>query len=720
MEESVRSHLKRVTWLLLVLFCAMSRPLLAGEARLVAREGKGALYQVDGHRMAILAGTPEEMGRQHGVFLKKDVAALMNIISNVARSADNLKKGDFFAGTIEEAYKRCEKFIPDRYLREIDALADAAGLPRHDVRVMNIFPELFHCSGFALMGKATRGGELLHGRILDYMTEIGLQGHAVTFVCLPKGRHAFVNVGYTGFIGSVSGMNERKIAFGEMGGRGEGLWDGMPMGFLMRCAMEEADTLEEAVDIFRKTRRTCEYHYVISDGNGRKAVGLHCTPDTFEQIGPGEKHPLLPAPVEDAVLLSAGDRYGELVKRVKEAYGRIDVKVALALMNRPVAMKSNLHNVLFAPERLTLWVAHAADRVKNPKFQACYQPYVRIDVRDWLKKAASLKADPQLPRSHGETRTPAAAPTLSGTASDAARPPIAPAEGPEMESLLKRYRLPREEFQWRAALKANSRDFAIYELQFPSPVETPYVQNNTVHCEYYRVHGSQARAAVVVLHILDGRFVVARLVCTTLASAGTDALMLKLPFYGERRPPGVKRAVMDPTLFQQLIVQGVADVRRASALLAGLEHVPDDQVGVCGVSLGGFIAAVTAGVDGHYERAAFVLAGGGLYDVLTKGQKETAAIGHHFKEAGIEGEDLAELLHPIDPLTFARRLKPCKVLMINVTGDEVIPAEAAQALATAAGVEDIVWYPGTSHTSLIIYAMDALQRVSTLFAPGAW
>ena len=45
---------------------------------------------------------------------------------------------------------------------------------------------------------------------------------------------------------------------GEMGGRGEGNWDGKPMAQLVREVMENADTLEEAVEIMRKSPRTCE------------------------------------------------------------------------------------------------------------------------------------------------------------------------------------------------------------------------------------------------------------------------------------------------------------------------------------------------------------------------------------------------------------------------------------------------------------------------------
>src|SRR5262249_29921567 len=83
------------------------------------------------------------------------------------------------------------------------------------------------------------------------------------------------------------------------------------------------------------------------------------TPDSFEVIWPGQSHPRLPHPVQDAVLMSAGDRYDELVRRVQAGYGKIDAKAARDLMSRPVCMTSNIHCALFEPETLDFWVANA-------------------------------------------------------------------------------------------------------------------------------------------------------------------------------------------------------------------------------------------------------------------------------------------------------------------------------------------------------------------------
>jgi isopenicillin-N N-acyltransferase-like protein len=109
----------------------------------------------------------------------------------------------------------------------------------------------------------------------------------------------------------------------------------------------------------RQGPRTCEYYYVIADGNAHTAVGIKATPDTFEVVHTGEGHPQLDTPIKDTVLLSAGDRYRELTRRVKDGFGKFDADSARELMTRPVCMNSNIHSVLFAPDTLDFWVANS-------------------------------------------------------------------------------------------------------------------------------------------------------------------------------------------------------------------------------------------------------------------------------------------------------------------------------------------------------------------------
>jgi hypothetical protein len=364
-------------------------PPARGERQLVARAGKGRLERIEGTRVLFLEGTPEEMGEQHGTLLRAEARAVLERVLFGVGVVSSFEKGRWFFRDIEQAAARLQPHMDPRHLREMDALARAAGLPATEVRLANVFPELFHCSGFALLGEATSGGALYHGRVLDYLRGAGLEPNAVVMVCKPDRGHAWVNIGYAGFIGSVTAMNEKQIAIGEMGGRGEGQWDGKPMAQLVREVMEQAGTLDEAVEILRRGPRTCEYYYVISDGKSRQAVGIAATPDRFEVIRPGENHPRLPHAIKDAVLLSADDRYVRLVERVRAGYGTFTADAARDLMRRPVCMESNIQSVLFAPETLDFWVANA-----DSNNVASHTRYTRYNLRDLLQREPTVSQNP--------------------------------------------------------------------------------------------------------------------------------------------------------------------------------------------------------------------------------------------------------------------------------------------------------------------------------------
>lgn len=343
--------------------------------------GRGKLIFQEGNRILLARGTHRELGEAHGMLLGPEIRKMVDATLYTICWFYTLERKRWFIDDLRGAYQRLEPFIPQKYQEEMLGLSVTAEIPLEEIQLTNVFPALFHCSGFALFGEATIDSQLYHGRVLDYITELGLQHHAVVFVFAPTGSNAFVNVGYAGFIGSVSGMNEQQVAFGEMGGRGEGDWDGMPMAFLMREGMERASSLDEALKIFKETPRTCEYFYVISDGKIPDARGLATTPTRFEIVEPNTWHEMLQSPVKDAVLLSGPGRYEKLVERVQANYGQIDAQTAIRLMDRPVAMKSNLHNILFAPQSLELWVANAGGTT-----MACKETYFHYNLTELLQQ----------------------------------------------------------------------------------------------------------------------------------------------------------------------------------------------------------------------------------------------------------------------------------------------------------------------------------------------
>lgn len=402
------------------LLAALACAPLAHADEVLATEGKGRLTKrADGQRVMYLAGTPYEMGFQHGRLLGEEVRR------NIGRIYDN--PGELGKSLEFQVYKlarplmyaRLRTHVPARFVEEMRGLAAGAGATYAQVEAVNLFPEAFHCSGIALTGKATRDASLYHVRILDYFTKLGLQDTALVIDQSPDGHHRWLNVGFAGFIGSVTGMNAQGISVGEMGGKGLLYWNGLAMPLLVRDALERASTLDQACEIFQSTPRTCEYYYVIGDGKTDDARGVWATPDRIEFMKPGESfgfceydrpgkgaegdkvflrnvkveqrtygislksgdgktETYVATPPEGALVMTGFDRYCHFADRLQPVYGKVDEKALMEMVKRPVSMGSNLHNAIFHPKTRRVWVAVA----KLDGSPACDQEYHEYSLTD--------------------------------------------------------------------------------------------------------------------------------------------------------------------------------------------------------------------------------------------------------------------------------------------------------------------------------------------------
>ncbi|MFH1267052.1 MAG: C45 family peptidase [Planctomycetota bacterium] len=358
------------------------------EIELVARDpaGHGLVCRSQGKTFLLVSGTPREMGAAHGTLMRENTRKLVQRVLYLVGGADSIQSGVWFLDRMAEIDRRTLPHVPERFLAECDALAEAAGVSLRDGRYANLFPERFHCSGVAVRGKATTDGSVLHARVLDYMRDIHLQDCAAVVVFMPEGGNAWMSLGYSGFVGTVTAMNEKGLAIGEMGGGGVGDWDGVPMSYLLRDVMERASTVEEGLEILRNSPRTCEYYYVLSD-KSRFIAGVHADARQLTVLHPGRQHPDLPFVPEDTVLISGPGRAEALSDRLRQHYGKIDVATMIEIIKRPVAMTSNLHNAVFAPETLDMWFADAGRQTI-----ACDEPYAHANLAELVRFYKSTMA----------------------------------------------------------------------------------------------------------------------------------------------------------------------------------------------------------------------------------------------------------------------------------------------------------------------------------------
>lgn len=276
---------------------------------------------------------------------------------------------------------------------------------------------------------------------------------------------------------------------------------------------------------------------------------------------------------------------------------------------------------------------------------------------------------------------------------------------PKVAALLEAYQLAPKPFPWKLVPKEQTPFHDLFALTFPSPVKSPVPENNTVHAEYYRPREPRGKSpAALVLHILDGRFLVARTVCRHLARKGTPALLVMMPFYGPRRPAGRSLADYykeDPRRILDSMRATVIECRRAACWLQKRPEVDPDKIGVVGVSLGAIAAGLLAGVDPRFTRNVLVLGGGDPVSILWHAP-ETARVRDTIRELGFTREQIQELARDVDAIHFAKRVDPKTVLMINASADRTVPRDCTERLWEAMGKPKIQWLPG-GHYSASLY-----------------
>lgn len=322
-------------------------------------------------------GTPYEMGYAHGKLCAERVrqlytklTALMTAVLGSPAKAD-------------EAWAQMAPFVPQRYLEEMKGLADGAGVDLRDVHRGAAVPDLseYHCTFFAAWGNATADGHLHQIRALDYATLAGLQDYAALIVYEPTGRHRFVNVGWLGFAGVVTGMSDQHLALSEIGdsfGEEHETLAGEPMPFLMRRVLEDAGDLKSAVDIFKTARRTSSYLYLIGDAKVSGAQALRTSKDFCEVYGPAD-HGELSLPNTVFWSMGTDSKWNQKVHDVLKArHGKIDAKVGMEDVMKGLRT-GDLHAVHFDVTSLELWVANATPM---PAVKPGYdQPFVRFQPR---------------------------------------------------------------------------------------------------------------------------------------------------------------------------------------------------------------------------------------------------------------------------------------------------------------------------------------------------
>ncbi len=220
-------------------------------------------------------------------------------------------------------------------------------------------------------------------------------------------------------------------------------------------------------------------------------------------------------------------------------------------------------------------------------------------------------------------------------------------------------------------------------VRYPTPHPSGNEKNDLVSMEWYLPKKPALEAGptpvIVVIHESGSAMPAGKAIARGIQQRGLHAVLLHLPYYGERR--GEKKR--DAADFLVTMRQGVADARRAYDAVSVLPGIDPQRVSLQGTSLGGFVATSAASLDGCYHQTFIMLAGGDLFDMFQNGKQDTAKVREQLAAAGYSGDKLKALLSEVEPTRIAHRLPPERTWIYAALQDDVVPIRNARILADA-------------------------------------
>lgn len=666
-----------------------------------------------------LVGGPYERGKAHGSILAKLVNA--NIDHLVRRAGE--RDASLTPERIDQLAKVLVNAAPEELIEEMRGIADGSGASLADVHRLNAVPTALPGGVGAAFGGRTLGGRLLQVSSLESASP--LEAHRVVFVLHPEKGLRSLFVGWAGCVAGPVGVNEEGVSVAALASpEGGPDAEGVPLPIAARKALSEARSLVAATRILSSTPVAGAWTAVVADGKIPSARIVEAAGEKFEELGPNDSAE--PSGLAEAVRRSnlrlaggpsakvsipqswqaAADdfrrRYEELGRFLSAESSPISAIDAVHYLRRTSdRRRTAVQQVVLNASDQEIWIALAG---RGKESAGTFYGYRLADVfaRRPLEKLV---------------RVDSASKPLDSKAFRLARATVRPPARTEESDLPEMYRMDSKPFRVESSPLGVAGGILSTYVKIPSPVETEFSENNTIPAEVFHPRGEGPFPYVIVTHIAGGDFDLSRFVSRTLASNGIACVFIKLPYYGERRPPGknVKMLAPDVGIASGAMGQAVKDIRRVCDWIQTQPDLDGNKIGICGISLGSITGALAIAIEPRITHACLIIGGGSLADLVFESvEGEAREYRRLWTESGGTRESLHEVMKPFDPVTYPDRLRQRVVLMINAEQDESVPVVCNKALWEAAGKQRIVWYP-CGHYTIVQYLMPALQETVKFF-----
>lgn len=243
---------------------------------------------------------------------------------------------------------------------------------------------LVGCTSFGTWGAASEDSTLIIGRNFDFYVGDDFAKNKIVLFENPTQGYKFMSITWGGFIGVVSGMNEKGLTV-TINAAKSGIPAGSatPVSLVAREILQYASNIKEATDIARKRTMFVSESFLVGSAADNKAVIIEKTPDTLDVYDPHADKILCAnhfqsnalagsEPNTEQLKMSASPyRYKRLQELVQEKGKNTVQKTAEILRDRRGLNDADIglgnekalnqliahHAVIFEPEKLLVWVS---------------------------------------------------------------------------------------------------------------------------------------------------------------------------------------------------------------------------------------------------------------------------------------------------------------------------------------------------------------------------
>lgn len=244
----------------------------AGEDAIATRTADGGQSAVrEQVHVVSLLGDDATMGRQAGELLALKTGTMLATMS-LHPSLAGLKRADGLAAL--------RASVPEQYRKEVAAWADAAKVDGEALLLANLAVDVL-CTGVAHVPDPASGNPVRVARNMDFAPAGVLGQLTVVIARRPTGRRASLSIGWPGYAGIVSGMNDAGLsACLLLNHDAKQNRDGDSLGFTLRAMLELAGTLDEAITHFTAHPVVSSNYVLLADKSGAAVVwrdrgGMH-------------------------------------------------------------------------------------------------------------------------------------------------------------------------------------------------------------------------------------------------------------------------------------------------------------------------------------------------------------------------------------------------------------------------------------------------------------